>query len=336
MKHAQSLNILKNVINYFQSLPDHQLKVKDISSEHFTLPCMFSVSVNHRGNQMQGFGQSESKDKAIFIAFMEIIERILIPKPKDLTYSQKYLFFSIRKNYEDLLKSFPRSRNWVEGSSNGFAIHSSRKMAQKSALDELIERHVVLKALVSQFSPAKVLAPKILTHGSYVIPSEMTYEFYAWLGPLGRHVVLFKCQMNSKVIYGFGCEKSLERAKEKAFFEASSRIIALHRSQNPSFVVLNTSKNFLYHWYEETAWTGGFLKKASHDMPSIDHHLSYSDFWFGEPPKNELLHQLGLHVVKAVSPKIQPLFAGHWKAKYMNPEALGNDYSFPEDMHMIG
>ena len=329
-------DLLKNVIRHFFSHPYHHLKIRDLSAKNLSLPCMYSVSVNYLEEQINGYGQAECKDKAIFIAFMEALERIFIPQPKNLTYSKRSVLSFAQKSYGDLLQSFPQAKNWVEGSSNGFAIHSSRKMARKSALDELIERHVALKALVSQLSPAKVSPPKILTHGGYVIPSHMTYELYAWSGPLGRHVVLFKCQMNSKVVYGLGCEKNLERAKEKAFFEASPRIIALHRSQNPSFVVFNTSKNFLYHWYENTGWTEEFLKKASHDIPSIDCHLSYSDFWFGEPPQNELLHQLGLHVVKAVSPKLQPLFSGHWKAQYMNPEALGNDYSFPEDMHMIG
>ena len=326
---------LKKIINYFESLPNNQLHIEKLESKRLFLPSMVSVSINYRGNYISGSGQAEHRDKATFIAFMEVLERMtLLGLREDLIYSKKLFLRRIKKTEAELIKKFPLSKNWIGTSSNGWAIHSNRQCAKENAIKELIERHVILKSLLSEIPPAKVKPPEILS--KYTIPLPMTYDFYAWSGPLGRYVVLMKCQLHDRSIYGIGCGKTLERAKKAAFFEASPRIAILHRSSFENLFVVTPSQNFLYHWYEDTHWTEEFFNKTASTIPTVDSHILYKDFWLAEPTQNKFLKSLNLHIIKAVCPKVQTLFSGHWDSKYMNPKAVEIDAPFPLDMHMIG
>ena len=330
----KNVKTLKAILSFLKNLPDNQLQIKDLNTENLSLPFMYSVSVNYQKISICGYGQAENKDRAIFIALMEVAERILLIDHSKIVYSKRKFLHTIKKNHLELIKTFPQSKNWIGNSSNGLAIHSNRNMAQQNALDELIERHVVLKSLISHIPPAKVTAPDVLD--KYVIPSPIVYNFYAWAGPIGRYVVLLKCQQEGRSIYGLGCGTTLEIAKEKAFFEASPRISILHRSLDPSLVVMIPNKNFLYHWYEKAGQIEAFFKRTTDKIPHIDQSLSYNDFWFGEFTESKLLKHLNLYAIKSVCPKVQTLFSGHWNPKHINPEAVGVNHQFPKDMHMIG
>lgn len=322
---------LKKIMGYFTSLSDQPLQIEDLNREAWPLPFMFSVSVYHRGGWVSGYGQARERDKAIFIAFMEVLERILLSHSPELVYSKRKGFYKIKKEVSELLKSFSHSLNWIGKSSNGFAIHVNKHSARQNALNELIERHVILKALASHIAPGKVDPP----HMETPYQTSMTHNFYAWRGPLGRYVALMRCERGTQRLYGFGCGSTLEEAKQKAFLEASPRIVSLYESL-PSLVII-PNKNSFHHWHKETPWTEDFFKKATNQIPSVDSEISYRDFWFGEPKvKNEVLTKLNLYVVKAVCPKIQILFSGHWDLKYINPEAIDMAHGFPPDMHMIG
>ena len=113
-----------------------------------------------RGRVIHGFGRGHSKDEAIFIGFMEVIERIILETSQGWTYSKKSLLSHPTKDKTELLSMFPESKSWIGNSSNGVAIHSNKEAARENALNELIERHVVLKSLLLRIHPIKLKDPR--------------------------------------------------------------------------------------------------------------------------------------------------------------------------------
>ena len=79
-----------------------------------------------------------------------------------------------------------------------------------------------------------------------------------------------RTELRHRNVYGFACANDLEKAKEAAFFEASPRISRLRESKEEQ-LIMTPSKNFLYHWSEETPWTEDFFQKTSEENSSGGH-----------------------------------------------------------------
>lgn len=292
-----------------------------------------AVALKFSDHYISSFGQGISKGEAVFKALMEATERYVLMTSSVPEFSNFGSILSRKRTHDDLTNLFPLAKNWIGNSSNGVSAHTSLREAKMSAIDELIERHVVLKAHFLNISPGVVESSLIAKEFS--LPS-ISLRFYAWRGPLNRFVVLASGTQGSRRVFGIGCHSSLEKAKSKAFLEISPRLALLEKDLEADLKVMALNKNFLFHWYEKSEEITTLLDSANSFVPVIDGELRKSDFWTGDfdlPPE---LRKIGISVVKAVSPKIQQLFTGLWEKEKINPEALQVEGSLPNEYHLIG
>lgn len=288
-----------------------------------------SISYKSKENEIQSFGQGATKDEAVFKAVMELLERLSFLEHKSSLFFQEKMLGRTEKTKAELDAMYPGAENWLLNTSSGFAIHTDKKLAMESAVNEMVERHVILKALIKKIPPKKEAAEPL---------KGIEAAFYSWKGPVGRFVSLYKAVKGQKNIYGFGAAKSLQESKEKAFLEAVPRLGLLLKENIKDTMVLSTNENFLYHFYENSKETEAFFDEASEDkMPELGTSTPKADVWFSEVevPLSEVLKK-NFYAVRAVSPVMQAHFSGKWEKKFMNPLAIGIYEAFPEDLHIVG
>jgi len=305
-----------------------EMQIKSIDNGDFGHEAM-SVTYKSKNHEVQSFGQGATKDEAVFKAVMELLERLSFFKHKSSLFFQEKMLGRTEKTKVELGSMYPGAENWLLNTSSGFAIHTDKKLAMESALNELIERHVILKALLRKVSPKKEAAESI---------DGIETNYYSWKGPVGRFVSVYRGVRSQKTIYGFGAAKSLKESKEKAFLEAVPRLGLLLKENIEDKVVLSTNENFLYHFYEQPKETTAFFEGATEDkLPELSTSTLKTDIWFAEVevPLSEVLKK-NFYAVRAVSPVMQAHFTGKWDKKFMNPLAMGIYESFPEDLHIVG
>ncbi len=112
----------------------------------------YSACIEIGNKKYVGFGQSNNKDEAIYIAIMELVERYVLD-----TY-ENTKFFKLKRT--GLLSNYKVFRNYTVSddrlhlsNSNGLAVHTSSRKAIENSLNEIVERHVVIKALCSDQVP---------------------------------------------------------------------------------------------------------------------------------------------------------------------------------------
>ena len=285
---------------------------------------MCSLAFKSEEQIFTAHGQEKNRDEAAFKCVMEAVERFVVNAGLINKYSKYGALLGNSVSLQELESLFPYSKNWIGSSTNGVAAHTSHSQAKEAAINELIERHVVLKSLSQRIYPLELES------------SEASLKFYGWKGPLGRFVVVARGILKGRCVYGLGCHKKLEEAKTKALAEVSPRLSLLQKSKSADLKVMSMSKNFLFHWYDDSTETDNFFNDSAINMPNVDTHIKRSDIWTGNYTLNKELSGLGLSVVKAVSPRMQNLFFGEWSPDKLNPVAIPLSTKLPQELHMIG
>lgn len=325
MKKSQ---VVSSILDYFSSLSPKGVVLEDMRYDKSIDAYAFSATLEIDGKTYSGYGQALCKDKASFIAIMELSERYIVDN------------FQIGKSFSRgcfLSRVFSNGQKTVSSkleSSNGVAIHEKRSKAMNGAIEELIERHVILKALCENISPSPLTAevPSFL-------PIDIAIDSFGWEGPLAKKVVITRCTKSGRNVYGFGCSDNIEKSLQKSYLEILPRALLLSKFSSSDNPLIVPSKNVLFHWYEKSDWTDSFFEQAKkvEQMPVIDDDLSSSDFWLGEIDlEDSIFGKVGLKAYVANSEKVQPLFSGKWDLSKINSKAITIPTSFPPDMHMIG
>lgn len=320
--------VVSSILDYFSSLSPKGVVLEDMRYDKGIDAYAFSATVEIDGTAYSGYGQAQCKDKASFIAIIELSERYIVDNFQVGKSFSKGSFLSRvfskgQKNFSSKLES-----------SNGVAIHEKRSKAMNGAIEELIERHVILKALCENISPLS-LRQKVASF----LPRDIEIDSFAWEGPLSKKVVITRCMKNDRHVYGFGCSNSVEDSLQKSYLEVLPRALLLSKFSSSESPLIVPNKNVLFHWYEKSAWTDSFFEQAKkvEQMPVIDDELVSSDFWLGEIDlKGSVFGKAGLKAYVASSQKVQPLFSGKWDLSKINTDAISVPTSLPPDMHMIG
>jgi len=295
----------------------------------------YSVSATIDNVNYTGYGQEKNKDQASFIALMELVERFIVDKYEVGRYFQKRIFsrkyYKIQKDNSVVQKIFSRKPL----STNGVAVHTIKSKAIDGAINELIERHTILKSLCYGIVPSKIDASELTSE----LPKNIAIDIYGWIGPMERKVIAIRCKKNGKKVYGFGCNKKLNTAISKACLEIFPRACLLSKYSKKTDPLLVLNKNFLFHWYENTEWTDKYFNSAvlGKELPRVDQGITAKDIWVSEYIiNNEELRKTGIKAFVAVSDKMQALFTGEWCEEKLNNQAINLTGPLPPDLHVIG
>ena len=329
-------SLMQDALSFLKKVSENgRIITKDFGSLEDSLPYSVAITIQYEGNFLTGYGTASTKDQASFCAVMELLERVGLISSKAKNFRSGP--FPLTKCFGvDHLKDFyPEAKNWINGTSNGIAIHTNKSKAKENALSELIERHTILKALALESLPTKFLEKAKILDG-HSIPHEIEYNFFYWKGPLDYYISLLRIQKGGKKAYSFGSSLDLSESLKKAFRESIPKIHFLLDPRASKKISFTLNKQLKYHWSTATPWTDSLLLKASNRVLPIDADFKKCDIWFGS-----IDHDYGkalsgrLHLIQAVSPKTQPLFKGPWRKDVLNPFAIQCD-QLPTELHMIG
>ena len=307
-------------------------------TEDYNLPYCCKLSLKINGVEYKSWGNGFSKDEASFKCVMELVERIIYKTNNVKTFKPFKGFFKKSKAIDEIESFYPRAKNWIGETSSGIAIHSNLKKAKEHALNELVERHIVLKALACNIKPQKIKEPKIIDR--YTLPANIKTSFYYWTGPFNIKVVI--CQVVTKekgAMYSFGSDEELENAIEKAFLEATGMIIyaaKLKQDKKENFSEIDMEAIRNYHLFSGDNYYFDFFDKADNPENAIDKDLLLKDIYFTKLENPSFLGNIPFVAVKCVSPVMQPLFFDYWKTDVLNPAAISlNNKPLPRGLHVI-
>jgi hypothetical protein len=308
-------------------------------TKEYLLPYCCKLKINLRRQVLEAWGSGISKDEAAFKCTSELIERIIYRFSSPKKFRSYMGAFSKYKDLSSIEKQYPYAKNWIGTTSSGIAVYSTLRGAKENALDELVERHVVLKALAKRISPLKTNPPKIAEN--YELPKNINQDFYYWEGPLKRNVVITKVTIDgNKFMYAFGANKSLEVALKKAFLESSGMMIYAVNGLDenpPETSNINPDAIRNYHLYSKDKSVSDLLEGKKNQHCKIDENIKYRDIYFTKLDFPDFLGEIPpLVAVKIVSPYMQPLFFDKWKLNVINPLAISiEEQNLPRGLHVI-
>ena len=332
--------ILERLKNNSDSNEVHLQKYPTKTKNYYLPYCIkFSVTINNR--EFKSWGNGDSLDEATLKAIAELLERLSCSNFHPTQYIQYNRYLRKEFSFLDLQKNYPRAKNWLNNTSSGFAIHSNIKEAEKGAISELIERHVILKAHALKISPKQFTSPNCLT--KFKVPKGFELRFYNWTGPLKHYVTVCKIQTPYKqIMYSFGSDQNLEKSIDKAFYESTGMIIGALKNKRDLSIKTNTDEVTLdsirdFHLKKETSEFLTILENSVTHLPKIDAHIKRKDFYIGKSVFPNFMGDITpLVSVRAVSPLLQPLFFDYWNKKNINPMAIElKENEFPNDLHII-
>lgn len=304
----------------------------------FDLPVSVKLEFKTEISHLKSWGVSDNKDLAFFKAFVELVERAAIHNSCGILYKKNSLFSSYR-DLNSISKEFkiPIS-NLYPDNSNGTGCGTSLSMAQRSALNELIERHTVLSCLILNIPPLQ--AQFDLSRYSY--PAQFKLRFFYWKHN-GKFVSICEAkEVGLGAIYAHACESSLKKSFKKSFEELVPNMIfadTYKEAKSPgSEIIPNEIASFANYWrfsgdfrmseFLESNFEGDTSKWK--DIPVLK-DVFFSNLSLPKPFDN--LKGI-LHCVRAISPQAQQLFFDNWKDSYVNPIIFRN-YNLPRFPHLI-
>lgn len=294
------------------------------------------ISVKFEGQVCVGMGCSTNPDEASFVSVMELVERLtFVSHLKDKTEDWKFESAgnpsTVSSN--ELAQLYPSAHHWLGGSSNGLAIYTNASEATERAQSELIERHVILKALALNVSPRVVNMPTAKRNADEIL--DVTP--YTWRGPNDHYVAILRGIKGQHRFYSYGAGKSEKLALEKAAREMDLKLSIVRADFPDHLKFIFGSAHSQFHWSGSTPETDHFFEKAqSTSTPGIDTALGVNDLWVTRLALPDWFStKLPLYAAKAVSPNMQQLFWGPWTDEIINPLALGKP-TLPNELHCVG
>lgn len=251
------------------------------------------VSAKHEGKSLNAWGADKNESIALAKSLVELGERIHLKHTPNHWVNQST--GEIRTHY-DLQNQWPILSNFMQTTS-GMAAHFDRLEAQKNALNEMIERHVITKAMLEG------IKAKAISKNTFI-----------WQGPLETFVALIRHDTgNCRFVYGTAASKCASSAIEGAKREISALI---HWSQNVANVnhLINTSvanrpsEIQAYH-LSETHEISALNSSCTKATP-ISTEITSNDIWMADITPHQSFLNLGLKITRAFSPRMQPLYFG--------------------------
>jgi hypothetical protein len=319
---------------------DNKLHMEEYISKtgSYTLPYCMKFSLRIKNQEYLSWGNGTTKDEATFKSIAELIERLFYSFSQVSNYNELGLFGKSKLAITTIENKYPQANNWLGETTSGIAIHSNLSKAKEAAVNELVERHVILKAHALQLAPYQVKSPKCLN--DFKIPESVRLNFYQWQGPLNIYVCVCHIQDSyGQTMYSFGASKNQEQACEKAFFESSGMIIASEQNHGKFQTSSPTGMDIIrdYHLEKKESEFLSLLNNPSKNIPTIDTHIQKKDIYWTKLSTPEFLSDLSpIVAAKAISPLMQPLFYEIWSSKVINPAAINlNENSYPKDYHVV-
>lgn len=306
------------------------MKISITTDKKLDLPYCVSISAVVLDVEINTWGVDESLDTASTKAVMELYERfVFLNSKKPKTFTQ----LGILGKAVDASAFFEQHQDVVGSTSSGYAAHISKKSAIDSALNELIERHVLLKAELLGIPPKQIAIKSRRFNGIEGLDVDSFY----WTGPLGRSIVTSRFTIKGLTFYGFGCGKKMEAAQEKSLLEAVPRLYyILNKNADRIEDLPNENLHFYANLKSEESNMGKLLKSAilgsDSKAPKVDTRLRKSDFYIS------LVTKKPFPVVRAISKLVQPHFLGEWSKEKINLKAFNDclPHIMPEGLHALG
>ncbi len=323
------MSIANKVIAFLKKI-DRNMKISITTDKKMDVPYCVAISATVLGLEINTWGVDESLDTASTKAVMELYERFIFLNSKKSNTLTQLGFFG---KTVDAGTFFEQGQDLISTTSSGYAAHISKKYAVDAAINELIERHVLLKAELLGIPPKRIA----MSSNRFKCIDELKVDSFYWRGPLGRSIVTTRFTIKGLTFYGFGCCKRIESALEKSLLEVVPRLYyILNKNIDRIEDLPNENLHFYANLKSEESNMGKLLKLAilgsDSKAPEVDTVLRKSDFFIS------LVAEKPFPVVRAVSELVQPHFLGEWSIDKINLKAFNYclPHNFPEGLHVLG
>lgn len=295
MKSGDLLNAIKNYCT------DVQLSASWEQNQVITI----HLSTVSHGRRIHAWGSDRNESIALAKSLVELVERIhLMQAPA----TWQNLLSGELKTHKDLQSEWP-VLSYFMATSSGMAAHFKRTESQKNSLHEIIERHVITRAMLQG-----VKAKAIFN------------DTFVWQGPLQTYVALVRHDTgNSRYVYGTAASKNMRSAIEAAKREISSTISWSRNSANINHLLKTAVAN-------RPSEIQAFHLSESQDISVLDSTCSIltpdlsgitsKDIWIADITPLEAFAKLGIKITRAFSPLMQPLYFGKLSEGPINPLAI--------------
>jgi hypothetical protein len=263
------------------------------------------ISASFKGNRLNAWGADKNESVAIAKSLVELVERIhikVIPKSwKNLSSGEQLADTEVQRKWP-ILQSFLQT-------SSGMAAHFNKSEAYRNSLSEIIERHVITKAMIEGINAQAIL-----------------HDTFLWKGPLNRHVALIRHDTgDGKYVYGTAASKSANEAINSAKREISALIPWSKNAANITQLLKSATSNQpseiqAYHLTHSSQI--GILDPSFIDESPVSIEVSSEDIWIADIQPHDSFKNLNLKITRAFSPLMQPLFFGRLSVGLINPAAI--------------
>lgn len=266
------------------------------------------VSANYLGRRLNAWGSDKNESIALAKSLVELAERIHL---RLLPSAWQNMGTGKTKRHDELLNESPILSSFMQTSS-GMAAHFSKNKAQSNSLNEIIERHIITKAMLQGIRARAI-----------------SNDVFLWNGPLDTYVALIRHDIgNSKFIYGTAASNTERAAIEAAKREISALIPWSQNTANidhlvKTAVAYRPSEIQAYHLSKSQSFD--VLDPTCLSGSADQSGIKTEDIWFADIAPIEAFKSIGLKLTRAFSPKMQPLFFGKLSDGPINPLAIDLD-----------
>jgi len=299
------------------------------------LPTAVRFDAELNGEKFYSWGVDKDTNLAYFKALIELIERVTLTNNCSIQFKERGLFKQ-STSLKQISDTFRISTNFLHpANSNGVACHLSVHRARESALNELVERHVILSALILKIPPMRF-------NGSLSLKLPASYDLRAYFWQVQSFFISVSIVRLPKkgFLIGYACSRNLSKSVEKATEEVVSNVI--YNEDNKLIpdeeisIIPGNIQSFLNYWKfsgDDRAikfLESGVNKNEWNRIPKIS-NVYYSSLIIPSAIKN---YSKNLVCIRAISPEAQQLFFDHWNIKYINPNIF-KQYDLPDYPHII-
>lgn len=297
----------------------------------YLLPFSVMIQITLDDQKYVSWGVGRDEDTAFYKAMMEIIERVSISRVCQLNFRKNILhpgccLKEIESNYSIPIPLFHPSN------SNGCGIGRNRRFAKKSAKYELIERHIILTALIKNIPPEEI----DFFPANYRLPKNYKTRSFFWKCRDVYTSVIAMIHPAGGMYFGLASRDNLRECLTKAFEELTPNVIYSLTEKTPEDIQITkdelTSFSRYWRFSNDDRLMSFFTQKNK------THNLTLElprDYFYTEYTIPDFAKSLDLTCVRVISPQAQQLFFDNWDYKYINPLASSYGISLPEFPHFI-
>lgn len=297
---------------------------------NYVLPCSVMIQIKWQNQKYVSWGVGKDEDTAFFKALMEIIERISIAQFCNFNFKKN--IFNSNINLRQISDNYSLPINQLHPSnSNGCGIGRSQRFAYESAKNELIERHIILTALIKDIPPEEIdFSPK-----GYSLPKNYGIKSFFWKCRNIYTSIIAMIHPDGGMYFGLSSRNNLKASLIKSFEELTPNIIYSLTEKKPTSneILKNDLTSISRYWRfsNDDRLMSFFTKKGKLHRQELE---LPKDYFFTKYSIPDFAKDLGLTCVRVISPQAQQLFFDDWKEQYINRLA-SPDTSLPHFPHFI-